>query len=140
MLLPTSSNKLLAQWQGPYPVRKQVTPVTYQIDMTDKRKRNHVNMLRKWNTPTGLNLWSDEDQSEVEEAEIPTWKDEGKEPIVNSCLTSRQQQDILNLCEEFADVLSEKPGRTKLAEHKIVIGETPAVRLPPYRLQDEVKR
>ena len=38
VLLPTSSNKLLAQWQGPYPVLRRVGGVNYQVDMYDKRK------------------------------------------------------------------------------------------------------
>ncbi|KAL5517922.1 hypothetical protein EMCRGX_G003566, partial [Ephydatia muelleri] len=42
VLLPTSSNKLLAQWQGPYTVEKRVSDVTYQVDMSNKRKRHRV--------------------------------------------------------------------------------------------------
>ena len=47
VLLPTSTSKLLAQWQGPYPVIRSVGSVNYQIDMVGKRKRKrifHVNM------------------------------------------------------------------------------------------------
>ena len=50
-LLLTSTNKLMAQWQGPYRVVKKVGKVNYQIDMHDRHKRKrifHVNMLRKW--------------------------------------------------------------------------------------------
>ena len=49
MLLPTSGNKLLAQWQGPYCVVRKVGKVNYEIDMANKRKRRkifHVNMLK----------------------------------------------------------------------------------------------
>ena len=48
VLLPTSTSKLLAQWHGPYPVKKKLSPVTYEVDMFDKQKRKrvfHVNML-----------------------------------------------------------------------------------------------
>ena len=51
VLLPTSSNKLLAQWQGPYCV---VGAVNYEAYMLDKRKRRavyHINMLKKWYPP-----------------------------------------------------------------------------------------
>ena len=54
VLLPTDTNKLLAEWQGPYEVLKQVRRVNYQIDMHDRKKRKrifHVNMLRPWHTP-----------------------------------------------------------------------------------------
>ena len=33
VLLPVGSDKLSAQWQGPYNVLKQVSPVSYCIDM-----------------------------------------------------------------------------------------------------------
>ncbi|KAL5510367.1 hypothetical protein EMCRGX_G005901, partial [Ephydatia muelleri] len=49
VLLPTVTNKLMAKWQGPYCVKAKVTPVTYEIDMSDKKKRQrifHVNMLK----------------------------------------------------------------------------------------------
>lgn len=31
LLLPTSENKLVAKWQGPYEVKWKVGPVTYEI-------------------------------------------------------------------------------------------------------------
>ena len=54
VLLPTSTNKLLAQWQGPYRVLRKIGKVDYEIDMLGKRKRKkifHVNMLKKWYPP-----------------------------------------------------------------------------------------
>ena len=42
VLLPTSSNKLLAQWQGPHCVMRKVGKVNYEIDMPNKRKRRKV--------------------------------------------------------------------------------------------------
>jgi len=35
VLLPTSSNKLLAQWQGPYRVLHRVGKVNYEVYMPD---------------------------------------------------------------------------------------------------------
>ena len=49
VLLPSSSSKLLAQWQGPYQIVERTGKVTYRVDMHDKRKRHrvlHVNMLK----------------------------------------------------------------------------------------------
>ena len=51
VLLPTLTSKLLAQWQGPYPVLRRVGRVNYEVDMADHRKRKrifHVNVLCKW--------------------------------------------------------------------------------------------
>ncbi|TWW71979.1 SCAN domain-containing protein [Takifugu flavidus] len=52
LLLPSSDNKLLAKWQGPYTVTRKMGAVTYEIDMPDRRKKRqvfHVNMLKRWN-------------------------------------------------------------------------------------------
>ena len=51
VLLPTSSSKLLAKWQGPYAVVKKTSKVNYLIDMHNKKKRKrvfHVNLLKKF--------------------------------------------------------------------------------------------
>jgi hypothetical protein len=67
VLLPSSTNKLLVKWQGPYPVKKVVSSVNYKVDMFDHQKRQrvfHVNMLRKWNTPTTQNFWAGETEEE----------------------------------------------------------------------------
>ena len=49
--LPTDSNKLLTQWQSPYPIIQKTGPVDYCVDMYDHQKRKrvfHINMLKKW--------------------------------------------------------------------------------------------
>ena len=63
MLLPTSASKLLAQWQGPYPIVRRIGAVNYEVDMVGRRKRHHifhVNMLRKWYVPTATSYLSEE--------------------------------------------------------------------------------
>ena len=139
VLLPTSSNKLLAQWQGPYPVLRRVGGVNYQVDMYDKRKQRrifHVNMLRKWHTPTALSLWADE-AMETEADEIPLWKEaqemqEG--PSLSDHLTSHQRDELQSLLKEFRHVLQNSPGMTFLTEHSITTGSANAMRQPQYHL------
>ena len=55
VLLPTSTSKLLAQWQGPYEVIKPIGEVDYLINMHDKRNKRrifHVNMLKQHSPAT----------------------------------------------------------------------------------------
>ena len=49
ILLPTASNKLYAEWKGPFEVVEQVSPVDYVIQ-TGKRTKKvfHINMLKEW--------------------------------------------------------------------------------------------
>lgn len=44
ILLPTVENKLMARWDGPYVVKKRVTPVTYQIDRNDRKNATVFSM------------------------------------------------------------------------------------------------
>ena len=48
-VLPSSTNKMLAQWQGPYTVLHWIGKVTYQVNMHDPRRRRtfHINMLKR---------------------------------------------------------------------------------------------
>ena len=146
VLLPTSSNKLEAQWQGPYKVLQRVGKVNYLIDMEDRRKRRllHINMLREFlpmSSALVCSCWAEEQADadmDVEE-EIPVWK-----PVSSNCnlmpvqfgaqLTEEQRKELRALTEEFTGVLSDKPGRTALAEHHIETGTARPVRLPAYRI------
>lgn len=54
LLLPTSTNKLLAKHKGPYTVVRKMGPVTYEVHQPDKRKAHqtyHVNLLKEWKEP-----------------------------------------------------------------------------------------
>ncbi len=104
VLLPTSANKLLAQWQGPYPIVRKVGKVDYLVDMHDRRKRRqilHANMLRKWHTPTATALFTPTDDSTgAEEAEeIPVWddKEEDGQPTFGEQLSAAHKRDLERL-------------------------------------------
>ena len=38
VLLPSSTNKLSAEWQGPYSIERKVGKVDYEVNMGDRRK------------------------------------------------------------------------------------------------------
>ena len=49
VLLPTSANKLLSQWHGPYEVTRVIGKVNYEIEMPERRRKRvifHINMLK----------------------------------------------------------------------------------------------
>ena len=147
VLLPTSTSKLLAQWQGPYPVVNRVGPVNYEIDMIGRRRRRrvfHVNMLRAWHTPATTDYLSEEVIST--EDDIVLWIDDAdntESPVINSGLHASQKQELEGVLTEFADTLHNSPGRTTMAEHCVDKGQVRPIRLPPYRLphayRDNVK-
>ena len=141
VLLPTSTSKLLAQWQGPYSVLKRVGRINYQVDMHDRRKRKrifHVNMLRSWHAPEATGYYC-EDFTDTDQDDVPVWN-EGSEssgveqPSFGEQLSAGQRAEVEALLEEHSDVMRNYPGRTMLAEHHIRTGDSRPVRLPPYRL------
>ena len=51
LLLPSSTTKFVAQWQGPYEVTRRVGKVNYEILMLGKgghKQIFHINHLKKW--------------------------------------------------------------------------------------------
>ena len=58
VLLPTSSNKLLASWQWPYTVLRRIGP--QKPDRKCKKRIFHANMLRRWYPPSALSLYTEE--------------------------------------------------------------------------------
>ena len=138
IFLPTTSNKLMAKWQGPYRIVKQIGDVDYLVCMHDRRKKNrvfHVNMLQRWNAraESSLVLASEE----IHEDDIPVWRDGEdavKEISVGENLSQEQCGDLQKVFAEYQDVFQKNPGRTTLIEHRIKTGAAHPVRLPPYRL------
>ena len=102
LLLPIATNKLLAQWQGPYSVVRQVSPVTYEIDMSNRRKKRkivHVNMLKRWNGPVQSCYWTEDVSDNGDDDEVRTWcndQSSDETPTVGRQLNSKQQADSVN--------------------------------------------
>ncbi|CAN7978727.1 unnamed protein product, partial [Ixodes persulcatus] len=51
VLLPSTEQKLYAEWRGPFTVVEKLSPVDYLIDVGSKRKkreRYHVNVLKRY--------------------------------------------------------------------------------------------
>eukprot|EP00731_Ephydatia_muelleri_P033526 Em0031g34a len=133
VLLPTSSSSLTAQWKGPYPVLHKASSVNYVVDMHDTRKRErtfHINMLKKWNTPTYGNYWADVDDEESSEDDIPEWRGSEKgEPTVGDQLSAVQKSQLNKVLETFSDVMSSIPGRTTEMEHQVTTtGTSPEIK------------
>ena len=135
VLLPTSSSKLLAQWQGPYQIIERTGKVTYWVDLHDRRKRQsifHVNMLKAFQVRSQEQLVSlaREVPEESSDADLPLWNDSlDGTPTVGEQLTEQQKTELQSLLTEFEDVLQPKPGQTTLAEHHIRTNDAKPVKL-----------
>ncbi|XP_047475992.1 uncharacterized protein LOC125029857 [Penaeus chinensis] len=48
LLLPTSHNKLLLQWQGPFKVIKKANRYNYVLDVNGTERKYHINMIKRY--------------------------------------------------------------------------------------------
>ncbi len=140
VLLPTSSSKLLAKWQGPFEVTRQVGDLNYEVVRTDRsgaRQIYHLNLLKKWNEVEPVLLatvvGSEEDLGPEASPKVPS-------PRGGDHLSPSQLTDVARLQREFADVFSPRPGRTNLIQHHIETEPGVVVRSRPYRLPEHKKK
>uniref|UniRef100_A0A8C5FTF6 Integrase catalytic domain-containing protein n=1 Tax=Gadus morhua TaxID=8049 RepID=A0A8C5FTF6_GADMO len=146
VLLPTSSTKLLAKWQGPFVVTRRVGNVDYEVvrpDRGDSRQIYHINLLKRWIDVVPVAFATTLPEGEEFGPEVPT---PGPVPPVGrgEDLPGSQAADVGSLQLQFADVFSPLPGRTPLITHNIETQPGLTVRTRPYRLpvnkQDVVRR
>lgn len=131
LLLPSSTCKLLAKWQGPYTVTQIMGPVTYEIHHPNKQKMKqtyHVNLLNElkevpFQVPV-VSLLVTEVDLEKEEASL--------ENLTNSTAPTLDHLTLgqsTQLSQVFQSVSS--PGKTTVVEHVIRIKEAQPIRSGP---------
>ena len=142
VLLPTSSSKLLAKWQGPFVVTRRVGDVDYEVVRSDRGGATqiyHVNLLKAWREAVPVALVTQVRERDELGPEVP----KSANPASLTCgdqLSASQRADLAKLQHCFADVFSPLPGRTNLIEHKIVTRPGVTVRSRPYRLPEHKRK
>ena len=148
VLLPTSTDKLTCKWQGPGDILRRVNDVTYEVNINRRISKLHVNLLRAWherefipNLPqVNVTMIADPYQEGYEL--LPGLDDDDVNengPEIGCCLSIQQRADISQLISNYADVFSEKLGKTDLIQHVIKLTDkTPCVSRS-YRIPDSLK-
>uniref|UniRef100_A0A1X7U952 Reverse transcriptase n=1 Tax=Amphimedon queenslandica TaxID=400682 RepID=A0A1X7U952_AMPQE len=102
LLLPSSTRKFVAKWQGPYEVIRKIGKVTYEIEMPDKGGRKqifHVNHLKKWKERAFVNAVIEDG----EDIEGYRWSDTG-EIVFGTQLTEDMKSDLWRVLRKFPRV------------------------------------
>ena len=119
LLLPSSTKKFLAQWQGPYSVTRRVGKVNYEIEMPDNGGRKqvfHVNYLGKFHErETEIHNAAIE---KVEDIEHYQWN-EDQQLHFGEQLTTDQKEMIEEVLKLFPKATKRTPGKTHKISHKI---------------------
>jgi hypothetical protein len=167
VLRPTSNNKLLMQWHGPFEVICETRCNNYKIQVGNKTRTYHTNMLKEYITRNEVELLpaSEEnnehgdDAVEVAEAAVIEAEDDSEGDVqlfqsrqhetiddvdINPDLEQEKQQQIRALLEQFKDIFTDVPGVTDLIEHEINLTTNEPVRSRlypiPYALREELSK
>lgn len=155
VLLPTSSNKLLMQWKGPYEVLREVNKCNYVLAINGQQKKYHINMLKRYydreeedtSEIASTAVAIEDEMSEESNIEvIPSYEQkENKDNVkVNDQLSNEQCIEVKELLEQYTDVFSDVPGRTSILNHRIKVNDSKPVRSKPYpipyAIQGEVEK
>ena len=126
VLLPTSTNKLLAEWRGPYPILRKVSDVNYEVKLTDGRKKKrilHVNMLRERQSPSAASFLAEAVVAEVadEADDVVLWegtRDVTEQPLISDRLEPPQRAELDNLLQGLSTQAQPLQSDSRLIESR----------------------
>lgn len=142
VMLPSQESKLLAKWQGPFEIRNQLGPTTYEVVIPGQDRASrvlHVNLLKKW-------VSRPEQRAQVmmirHVKEEEEWEDQYlPRPVAGNIhlehLPEDQQSQVRALCTP--ETFSEYPGLTSLIQHDVILKPDAAVRRMSYRIPERLQ-
>ena len=139
VMLPSSTNRLLAKWTGPYTVEEVLLSTTYKVAIPHARKKHwtfHVNMLSRWESSSAVCLLSVGEINNVE-PDFPSWRVENTADIklhMDPTLSQMRREDIQKALEEYKATRGTATGRTDRATMRIETGPALPSSSPPYYL------
>jgi len=143
LLLPSKHNKLEMQWLGPYEVLEKLGPVDYKIKLENhKVKVYHANMLKRYierSSVATMVLEEVDDRQEIEIVKseipvIPLQTEEGPTDINLDPLCPELHDDVVNLVNQFPQILTDMPLSTNLIECPLETCNDKPIRAKQYPL------
>ncbi len=144
LLLPTSDNKLLARWQGPFKVLRKMGPATYEISMPEHRKKKqtfHVNLLKEWHSKADhasqqLLVRAVKKEEDQTDQFLPPNTGDFQIHLDLSHLSSEMQKQLLAIIPP--GLFQDKPGFTSVVEHNITLKDPSPARQRMYRVPERL--
>lgn len=116
VLLPTSTTKLLMQWQGTLEIIHRVGPIDYEVHRPEhwwEKQIYHIYLLREWHKPEG---WATFTESEMEDLRPQSManrkpKTQAEDQVqIGEKLSTHQRDEMKVVVQDFKDVFSEELG------------------------------
>ena len=148
VLLPTTENKLLSRWRGPYVVLKQLNTFNYEIAIGRRSTVLHINLLKIFHERDAIggavpiNAILIADQCENNAESLPSIDGESDDAggwQLGQSLSDEQRDELSAVLDEFTNQFGDKPGRTHLIQHKIRLTNETPINPRIYRIPDRLK-
>jgi len=158
VLLPTSDNKLLMQWKGPFEVLERVDGNDYRIQLANRKKILHANLLKRYlpaiveeNEASGKSegqvtaaaiLEPEEDfldQGPEFETLNPLQKETVIDVKINPEISEEQQTQVKKLLKEYQDIFTDVPSITNQSEHRIKLTTDEPIKSKAYSLPHAIR-
>ena len=145
ILLPSSTNKLKAQWQGPVSIVDKVSENSYLVNTLEGGKRVlHANDLRRYNLrveSVGVAFENEEDFGNIPSCPLKATEFEVE---LNSLdlqhLNETQKQEILQVLRNNEKAFNNKPGTCSIGEHAInLYNNVDMPKIHIYRVPEKFK-
>lgn len=142
ILLPTTANKLLMQWKGPFPVIGKKGEYDYWLDLGHETKLFHINMLKRYEDrqpdpipQTASFVVMKEEDTDTPLPTCTVKPAAGVEAIpIGKGLEEDKRTELGNILNDYQDVFSEIPGKTNLLECKLHLTTSEPINTPQYPL------
>ena len=143
LLRPTHTNRMQMHWRGPFLVLKRVKQNDYSIQIGNKQKVYHINMLKRFYERSDEQIHSVNvaliqledsnfrtDMMSAETMSDPTVTVDQVE--IDSNLTAEQHDAMSKLLNKHARIFTDQPGHSDLVEHRIKLLSDKPIRLKQY--------
>ena len=156
-LMPELGHYLRAKSNGLYRVEHRIGAVDYVINTSDRRKSIqlvHINMLKKYARENdrvkyvAMAALVSSDSDSLPETTSESMTGSSFKLNNSACLdtlvtsklnhlNSKQQQDIVNLVNEFKELVLDVPSKTNVVHHDVDVGNASPIKQSPYRVRPD---
>ena len=147
VLLPKNNNKLLLQWQGPFPVVEVVNKMDYRVNFNGKVRTFHANMLKAYISRTPEETANSfitvnaavidegiDDEEPIQEMNFPSGDSTYQDVDINPELSPEEQESARQVLLDYSEVFSDMPGSTHLLKHDIKLINDEPFRVKGYAI------
>ena len=150
LLLPTSHNKLLMQWKGPFVVQEKVGINDYKITLPGGVKTFHANLLKYYHSSMetvsdvacaitridhlGIGIVETEESKTDEGFNFPSdvQTETYQDVEINPKLNKAHHAQLVKLLKQYSDIFTDVPKTTNLLEHAIPLTSSDPIHSRPY--------